>query len=79
MIFDGSNFKSFVFWLADLLAIGLVFPASLAFPSQDTSAGMPSLQVITRFVRLRLQDQRPFRVLLEVALASGASWSRPRA
>ncbi len=46
MIFDGSNFKSFVFWLAGLLAIGLVFPASLAFPSQDTSVGMLNLQVI---------------------------------
>jgi hypothetical protein len=41
-----SNFKIIVFWLSGLLAIVLVFPASLAFPSQDTSAGMVNLQVI---------------------------------
>jgi tetratricopeptide (TPR) repeat protein len=40
------NFKIIVFWLSGLLAVGLIFPASLAFPSQDTSAGMVNLQVI---------------------------------
>ena len=46
MIFDGTNFKGFLFCFSGFFALGLIFPASLAFSSQDTSAGMVNLQVI---------------------------------
>src|SRR5260370_2233083 len=46
MILDGSNFKSTVFCFSVSLVLGLVFPASSAVPSQDSSPGMLNLQVI---------------------------------
>src|SRR5437773_6141696 len=46
MILDRSHFKCFVFCLSALLGLGLVFPASLALPSQDSPPGMLNLQVI---------------------------------
>ncbi len=46
MNLDGSNFKSTVFCFSVLLVLGLVFPASSAFPPQDSSPGMLNLQVI---------------------------------
>jgi tetratricopeptide (TPR) repeat protein len=46
MILDGSNFKSTVFCFSVSLVLGLVFPASSAVPSRDSSPGMLNLQVI---------------------------------
>jgi len=46
MILDGSNFKSIVLCFSLSLVLGLVFPASSAVPSQDSSSGVLNLQVI---------------------------------
>ena len=46
MIVHGLNFKGLLFGLSGLLVLGLVFPVSSAFSSQDISPGMVNLQVI---------------------------------
>src|SRR5690349_8420754 len=46
MILRGANSKGLIFCFSALLGFGLVFPASFALPSQDSSPGMLNLQVI---------------------------------